>query len=177
MLSSKQPQLGGGGCQESATDATGPGAPWDKRLGDEHRAGRCCGPPSRADGHAGLAGGLGPAQPAPLAATEAQWGGTAVIWLASIVTEGAHRKVSVETSLKGLHHTLSRLTAQGIAPLDVSDDRLSHLLTHLSKPTYGPQMEHDLKARSSEVYAFSQGVLRCEAPTVSGEHEGTAGGL
>jgi hypothetical protein len=104
-------------------------------------------------------------------------GGTAVIWLASIVTEGAHRKVSVETSLKGLHHTLSRLTAQGIAPLDVSDDRLSHLLTHLSKPTYGPQMEHDLKARSSEVYAFSQGVLRCEAPTVSGEHEGTAGGL
>src|SRR5881409_2696583 len=43
------------------------------------------------------------------------WGWTAVIWLlASIVTEGDHRKVSVETSLKGMHHTLSALTAQGI---------------------------------------------------------------
>jgi hypothetical protein len=34
-----------------------------------------------------------------------------MIWLASILTEGDHRKVSVETSLKGVHHTLSRLTA------------------------------------------------------------------
>ncbi len=38
-------------------------------------------------------------------------GGRRMIWLASILTEGDHRKVSVETSLKGVHHTLSRLTA------------------------------------------------------------------
>ena len=42
------------------------------------------------------------------------WGWTAVIWLAYIVTEGDHRKVSMETYLKGMHHTLSRLTAQAI---------------------------------------------------------------
>jgi transposase len=30
------------------------------------------------------------------------WGWTAVIWLAYIVTEGDHRKVSVETYLKGM---------------------------------------------------------------------------
>src|SRR5437867_4023205 len=35
------------------------------------------------------------------------WGWTAVIWLASIITAGDHRKVSVETYLKGRHHTLS----------------------------------------------------------------------
>ena len=58
------------------------------------------------------------------------WGWTAVMWLASIVTEGDHRTVSMATSLKGMHHTLSRLTAQVIAPLDLSDDRLSHLLKH-----------------------------------------------
>src|SRR5712692_2834487 len=58
------------------------------------------------------------------------WGWTAVIWLASILTEGDHRKVSVETYLKGMHHTLSRLTAQVIEPLDLRDDRLSHLLQH-----------------------------------------------
>src|SRR3954469_14997804 len=69
------------------------------------------------------------------------WGWTAVIWLASIVTEGDHRKVSVETYLQGMHHTLSCLTAQVIAPLDLSDDRLSHLLQHLSKPAYWHKIE------------------------------------
>src|SRR5438309_11467821 len=43
------------------------------------------------------------------------WGWTAVIWLAYIVTEGDHRKVSVETYLKGMHHTLSCLTEIGRA--------------------------------------------------------------
>ena len=62
------------------------------------------------------------------------WGWTAVIWLAYIVTEGDHRKVSVETYIKGMHHTLRHLTAQVIEPLDFRDDRLSHRLTHLSKP-------------------------------------------
>jgi uncharacterized protein with GYD domain len=105
------------------------------------------------------------------------WGWTAGIWLASILTEGDHRKVSVETSLKGMHHTLSRLTAQGIEPLDVRDDRLSHLLKHLSKPAYWHQIEKDVNERSIEVYDLHQDVIRCDATTVSGEHEVTAGGL
>ena len=42
-----------------------------------------------------------------------------MIWLAYIVTEGDHRKVSVETYLKGMSHTLSHLTARAIAPLDL----------------------------------------------------------
>src|SRR5947199_1075945 len=105
------------------------------------------------------------------------WGWTAVIWLAYILTEGDHRKVSVEAYLKGMHHTLSQLTAQVIESLDFSDDRLSHLLAHLSKPTYWHQIERDLNARSIEVYAWSQDVIRCDATTVSGDHEVTAGGL
>src|SRR5881409_938579 len=105
------------------------------------------------------------------------WGWTAVIWLAYIVTEGDHRKVSVETYLKGMQHTLSALTAQDIEPLDFSDDRLSHLLQHLSKPAYWHQIEHDLNARSIEVYPLPQDVIRCDATTVSGDHEVTAGGL
>src|SRR3989442_1975492 len=105
------------------------------------------------------------------------WGWTAVIWLASIVTEGDHRKVSVETYLKGMQHTLSALTAQDIEPLDFSDDRLSHLLTHLSKAAYWHQIEHDLNARSIEVHALPQDVIRCDATTVSGNHEVAEGGL
>src|SRR5262245_54347586 len=105
------------------------------------------------------------------------WGWTAVIWLAYIVTEGDHRKVSVETYLKGLHHTLSRLTGQVIEALDFSDDRLSHLLKHLSKPAYWHAIERDLNARSIEMYDLSQDVIRCDATTVSGDHEVTEGGL
>jgi transposase len=105
------------------------------------------------------------------------WGWTAVIWLAYILTEGDHRKVSVETYLKGMHHTLSRLTAQIIEPLDFSDDRLSHLLTHVSKPAYWHAIERDLNERSSAVYNLSPDVIRCDATTVSGDHEITAGGL
>jgi transposase len=103
------------------------------------------------------------------------WGWTAVIWLASIVTEGDHRKVSVETYLKGMHPTLSHLTAQVIESLDLSDDRLSHLLQHLRKPAYWYQSEHDLNARSIEVDPLPQDVIRCDATTVSGDHEVTAG--
>ena len=105
------------------------------------------------------------------------WGWTAVIWLAYIVTEGDHRKVSVETYLKGMKHTLSRLTAQVIEPLDFSDDRLSHLLKHLSQPAYWHAIEQELNARSIAVYPLPQDVIRCDATTVSGEHEVTAGGL
>jgi transposase len=105
------------------------------------------------------------------------WGWTAVVWLASIVTEGDHRKVSVETYLKGMQHTLSHLTAQVVDPLDFSDDRLSHLLKHLSKPTYWHRIERDLNARSVEVYALPQDVIRCDATTVSGDHEVTEEGL
>src|SRR5262249_3065 len=105
------------------------------------------------------------------------WGWTAVIWLAYIVTEGDHRKVSVETYLKGMHHTLSHLTAQVIEPLDFSDDRLSHLLKHLSKPAYWHAIERDLNARSIEIYNLTQDVIRCDATTVSSDHEVTAEGL
>jgi transposase len=105
------------------------------------------------------------------------WGWTAVIWLAYILTEGDHRKVSVETYLKGMYHTLSRLTAQVIEPLDFSDDRLSHLLKHLSKPAYWHPIEQELNARSIAVYPLPQDVIRCDATTVSGQHEVTAGGL
>ena len=101
------------------------------------------------------------------------WGWTAVIWLAYILTEGDHRKVSVETYIKGMQHTLSQLTGQVIEPLDFSDDRLGHLLQHLSKPKYWHQIERDLNERSIAVYALPQEVIRCDATTVSGAHEVT----
>src|SRR5499433_232266 len=105
------------------------------------------------------------------------WGWTAVIWLAYILSEGDHRKVSVEAYIQGMQHTLSHLSGQVITPLDFSDDRLGHLLKHLSKPAYWHEIERELNARSLEVYALSPDVIRCDATTVSGTHEVSEGGL
>jgi transposase len=76
-----------------------------------------------------------------------------------------------------MHHTLRRLTAPVIAPLDCRADRRSPLLTHVSKPQYWHQIARDLHARSLEVHAVPAEVIRGEATTVSGAHEVTAEGL
>jgi hypothetical protein len=57
----------------------------------------------------------------------------------------------METYLKGMRHTLRRLTAAGVEPLDCRDDRLSHLRQYWRQPAYGHQIAHDLNARSIEV--------------------------
>jgi transposase len=105
------------------------------------------------------------------------WGWTVVSWLAYILTAGDHRKVLVEAYIQGMKTTLSPLSAQVIAPLDCSDDRLGHLLQYLSQPQYWHGIEEDLKAHSSEVYALAHDVLRCAATTVSGAHDVREGGL
>jgi transposase len=64
---------------------------------------------------------------------ELSWGWTTVIWLAYIVSEGDHRKVSVQEYIKGMKESLSELTGQQIEELDFSDDRLTNLLRYLSK--------------------------------------------
>jgi hypothetical protein len=45
-----------------------------------------------------------------------RWGGTAVRWLASLLPEGDHRKVSVAADRTGMHHPLSHLSGQRLAP-------------------------------------------------------------
>lgn len=64
------------------------------------------------------------------------WGWTAVTWLAYILTEGDHRKVSMEAYVKSMLQTLRQVSGQAIEALDFSDDRLAHLLKHLGKPRY-----------------------------------------
>jgi transposase len=105
------------------------------------------------------------------------WGWTAVIWLAYILTEGDHRKVSVEAYIQGMHHTLSHLSGHIIEALDFSDDRRGHLLKHLSKRRSWHGIARDFNARSREVYALPQDLMRCDATTVSGHHAVTEGGL
>lgn len=105
------------------------------------------------------------------------WGWTAVIWLAYILTEGDHRKVAVETYVTGMTHTLSQVSGHTIRALDFSDDRLAHLLSHLSKATYWHPIEQALNERSITVHDLPTEVIRCDATTVSGSHDVVEGGL
>ena len=105
------------------------------------------------------------------------WGWTAVVWLAYILTEGDHRKVAVETYVTGMTHTLSQISGHTIRALDFSDDRLAHLLSHLSKATYWHPIEQALNERSITVHDLPTEVIRCDATTVSGSHDVVEGGL
>ena len=105
------------------------------------------------------------------------WGWTATIWLAYIISEGDHRKVSMETYVRGMTNTLSKLTGQKIEPLDFSDDRLAHLLRHLSNKKYWHQIERELNERSIEVYDLPQETVQCDATTASGYHQVVPGGM
>lgn len=105
------------------------------------------------------------------------WGWTAVVWLAYILSEGDHRKVRMESYVRGMKETLKQTTGQCIEALDFSDDRLAHLLEHLSKCKYWHGIEQDLNERSMEGYDLAREVVRCDATTVSGDHEIQEGGL
>src|SRR6266704_581167 len=51
------------------------------------------------------------------------------------------------------------------------------LVVVLSKPHYWHGIERDFNARSIEVYPLPPAVMRCDATTVSGDHDVTEGGL
>jgi hypothetical protein len=127
--------------------------------------------------HRGLPEGLDRHIPRPWTPRGLRGGGPAVIGLASIVTEGDHRQGSLETSRTGLPHPRSPLPAQSMAPLECSDDRVRPLLTHVRQPDSWHARERALHERRRAMDDVAQHVIRCEAPTVSGAPEGTAGGV
>ena len=108
---------------------------------------------------------------------ELSWGWTAVIWLAYIMSEGDHRKVKMEIYVRGVINTLSLVTGQKIEPLDFNDDRLSHLLNHLSNKELWEKIEMELAEMSIEVFELPTSTLRCDATTVSGYSEQVEDGL
>jgi len=100
------------------------------------------------------------------------WGRTATIWLAHILTEGDHRKSTMEEYIKGMKNTLSSFLGEDVNESDFATDRLAHLLKYLSRKSIWEPIEQALNERSIEVYDLPQEVVRCDATTVSGYHEG-----
>ncbi len=105
------------------------------------------------------------------------WGKTCIIWLAYILSEGDHRKVSVREYVRNMRITLSEIMGREIDELDFTDDRCSILLKHLSDRTYQVEIEKVLSERTIDAYKLPKDTVRCDATTLSGYHRIKEGGL
>jgi transposase len=99
------------------------------------------------------------------------------IWLAYIVSQGDHRKVTVEDWVRENHDTLELLTGLPIKKSDFTDDRLTIALRHLSSDKCWNEIEEDLGKNLIRIYELPQETLRVDATTVSGYHQGGEGSL
>jgi transposase len=103
------------------------------------------------------------------------WGWLATIWLAHILSQGDHRKLTVRDWVRQAHEMLERVTGLDIRETDFTDDRLTLLLRRLSKP----EAWHALELGQSivRVYDLKPKRVRLDATTVSGYHTGSEEGL
>jgi transposase len=100
------------------------------------------------------------------------WGWVTTIWLAHILTQGDHRKLPVREWVAQAHETLESVTGLDIRDTDFTDDRLTIVLRHLSKPDYWHKIETDFAQNAVRVYDLAQKRVRLDATTVSGYHSG-----
>jgi len=99
-------------------------------------------------------------------------GNMAVAWLAFIMSEGDHRKVSVEAWAKTHLMTLGKLLGSPVSEKDFTDDRLGILVKYLANTTAWDNVEELLWERSLRIIPPNGGVaaVRVDASTVSGYH-------
>lgn len=106
------------------------------------------------------------------------WGWIGVIWLAHILSQGDHRKLPVQAWVRQARETLVGLTGlSDLTELDFTDDRLSKLLTRLSRPAVWQGIEQELGENLLRVYELPTTRVRLDATTVSGYHANVASAL
>ncbi len=105
------------------------------------------------------------------------WGWVSTIWLAHILSQGDHRKLTVRDWVAQAQETLQRVTGLDIRDTDFTDDRLTIVLRQLSKPDYWHAIETDFAQNAVRVYDLAQKRVRLDATTVSGYHTGGEGSL
>src|SRR5207245_6303949 len=105
------------------------------------------------------------------------WGWTATIWLAHIVSQGDHRKVTVRDWVRQAHSTLEQVTGLDIRETDFTDDRLTIVLRHLAQEHRWQGIEQELGEHLVRVYALEEQPIRVDATKVAGYREGGADSL
>lgn len=100
------------------------------------------------------------------------WGWVSTIWLAHILSQGDHRKLTVRAWVAQAQETLQSVTGLSIRDTDFTDDRLTIVLRQLSKPDYWHKIEADFAQNAVRVYNLATKRVRLDATTVSGYHTG-----
>jgi transposase len=100
------------------------------------------------------------------------WGWVICIWLAYVVSQGDHRKLTVRDWVRETQYTLTLAIGLDVRELDFTDDRLTIALRHLSQDEVWNEIEQDLGRSLIRVYNLPQETVRVDATTVSGYREG-----
>jgi transposase len=90
-------------------------------------------------------------------------------WMAFILSEANHRKVSVQDWAQSHQHTLEALIGQPLRPVEFSDDRLSIVLRRLHDTDWSA-LETDLWCVTCEVYEVPISCIRLDSTTSCGYH-------
>jgi hypothetical protein len=75
------------------------------------------------------------------------------VWLAFLLSQANHRKISVQDWARTHPHTLQTLIGESLRPVEFSDDRLSIIRRRLQDAPW-PALEADLWQATCEVYAI-----------------------
>jgi transposase len=96
-------------------------------------------------------------------------GWLACVWMAFILSEANHRKVSVQDWAQSHHHTLQAITGQSLRPAEFSDDRLGIILRRLHDADW-PALETGLWQATCQVYEVPIRCVRLDSTTSCGYH-------
>ena len=96
-------------------------------------------------------------------------GWLATVWLAFLLSQSNHRKVSVQDWARNHPHTLETLIGQALRPIEFADDRLSIVLRRLHDADWSA-LEADLWQATCEVYEISYQCVRLDSTTSFGYH-------
>jgi transposase len=90
-------------------------------------------------------------------------------WMAYILSQADHRKVTVQNWAQSHHHTLQTLIGQPLRPIEFSDDRLSILLRRFADADWAA-LEGRLWQATCSVYEIPIQSVRLDATTTCGYH-------
>ena len=103
-------------------------------------------------------------------------GWLATVWLAFVLSQANHRKVSVQDWACSHAHTWQSFIGQALRPIEFSDDRLSIILRRLQQADW-PALETDLWKATCEVYEIPYDCIRLDSTTSFGYHTIAPDGL
>jgi len=101
----------------------------------------------------------------------------ATVWLAYILSQGDHRKSTVQNWADRCRETLQRLLGQPIRDVEFNDDRLGIVLRRLSKTADWEALEAALWQSTVDVYALEIASVRVDSTTAYGYHTPTDDGI